>query len=159
MPQNPSVSPPRSAWVVSLSLLARRDLSEGEVRARLLDREYPNGEVEETIGKLRQHRYLDDRTLAVEVAGSRARRKLHGPAKVTAHLRRRRFPAELVEEAVRAAFPGETELARARDALQRMRETRTPPDRPGAYRRLANRGFSPEAIREAVADYPGGAPS
>ncbi len=129
------------------------------MRARLLDYRYPAGEIEETIGKLRRHRYVDDHALAGDVAGKRARERLHGPARIMAHLRRRRLPEELAEKAVRAAFPEDTELTHARHALRRMRETRTPPDLPGARRRLYNRGFSSEVIREAVADYPGDPPS
>ena len=149
----------RSAWVASLALLARRDRSEGEVRARLLRLGYPEEEIGKTVSRLRERRYLDDRTLAREIAARRSRRRLQGPARVAAHLRSRLFAEELIEEAVRSAFPEDTELLRARDALRKMQQASRPPDSKAARRRLYSRGFSSDVIGEVVARYPGGNPS
>ncbi len=121
------------------------------MRVRLRDREVPEDEVEDVVDRLRERRYVDDATLAREVAGRAARRRLHGPARVAALLRRRRFPDDLIEDAVRAAFADDAELEGAREALSRMRERRNPPDRAGERRRLYGRGFSPSVIREAIA--------
>ncbi len=104
-------------------MLARRDLSEGEVRARLRERKYPDPEIESAIARLRERRYLDDRSLALAAARHRAEGRLEGPIRVTAHLRQRQLPDLLIEEAVRAAFPEGAEARRAAAALERIART------------------------------------
>ena len=89
---NPPSARPGTAWGAAVGLLARRDLSEGEVRMKLLARDFGEPEVEAAIARLRERRYLDDRSLAEAVARTQARTKHQGPLKVRAHLRRRRIP-------------------------------------------------------------------
>ena len=141
-------------------MLARRDLSEGEIRSRLLAREYPEPEVAGVIARLRERRYLDDRALALAAARSRAERRHEGPLKVVAHLRKRQIPDELVREAIREAFPEGSEIERAALALARLRRTGRRRENNGQddrrndqeklLRRLLARGYSWEAARGAV---------
>ena len=141
-------------------MLARRDLSEGEIRSRLLARGYPEPEVAGVIARLRERRYLDDRALALAAARSRAERRHEGPLKVVAHLRKRQIPDELVREAIREAFPEGSEIERAALALARLRRTSRRRenngqddrrnDRQKLLRRLLARGYSWEAARGAV---------
>ena len=145
-------------------MLARRDLSEGEIRSRLLAREYPEAEVAGVIARLRERRYLDDRALALAAARSRAERRHEGPLKVVAHLRKRQIPDELVRDAIREAFPEGSEIERAALALARLRRTSRRRendgqdngqddrrnDREKLLRRLLARGYSWEAARGAV---------
>ena len=141
-------------------MLARRDLSEGEIRSRLLAREYPEPEVAGVIARLRERRYLDDRALALAAARSRAERRHEGPLKVVAHLRKRQIPDELVRDAIREAFPEGSEIERAALALARLRRTSRRRendgqddrrnDREKLLRRLLARGYSWEAARGAV---------
>ena len=141
-------------------MLARRDLSEGEIRSRLLAREYPEAEVAGVIARLRERRYLDDRALALAAARSRAERRHEGPLKVVAHLRKRQIPDELVREAIREAFPEGSEIERAALALARLRRTSRRRENNGQddrrndqeklLRRLLARGYSWEAARGAV---------
>ncbi len=157
---------PTTPWGVAISLLARRDLSEGEVRTRLLARDFAETDVEETISRLRKRRYLDDRGLAAAVARTQARTKHQGPLKVRAHLRRRQIPEDLAVEATRAEFPEGVEGERAVIALRRLEPSaaglpgrrerdaaRDPANRKAAgrlFRRLVARGYSWEAARHAV---------
>ncbi len=157
---------PATAWGAAIGLLARRDLSEGEVRVKLLAREFGEPEVEETISRLRERRYLDDRSLAEAVARTQARTRHQGPLKVRAHLRRRRIPEALALEVVRAEFPAGAESERAVSALRRLRPApaasrdggrdsgATPAERRKEagrlFRRLVARGYSGEAARHAV---------
>ena len=141
-------------------MLARWDLSEGEIRSRLLAREYPEPEVAGVIARLRERRYLDDRALALAAARSRAERRHEGPLKVVAHLRKRQIPDELVREAIREAFPEGSEIERAALALARLRRTSRRRENNGQddrrndqeklLRRLLARGYSWEAARGAV---------
>ncbi len=163
-----SASPRKSAWSEALALLARRDLSEGEVRKRLEERGREAGEIDQTVAKLRERRYLDDRGLAQSLAARRAEDRLHGPALLRHYLRRRLLPADLIDEAIREAFPDGAEESRASRVLEKMnarpgsarpsdegmddraarRELRRVRER--QLRRLLSRGFSFEAARRAV---------
>ena len=164
--EKPSSGRPATAWGAAIGLLARRDLSEGEVRMKLLARDFGEREVEEAIFRLRERRYLDDRSLAEALARTQARTKHQGPLRVRAHLRRRRIPEALALEAIRGEFPEGAEGERAVSALKRLqpapaasreggRNGATPPEerRKEAgrlFRRLVARGYSWEAARHAV---------
>lgn len=133
---------------------------------KLLAREFGEPEVEETISRLRERRYLDDRSLAEAVARTQARTRHQGPLKVRAHLRRRRIPDALALEAIRAEFPEGAEHERAVIALRRLqpapavsrdggRDGSTSPaerrkEAARLFRRLVARGYSGEAARHAV---------
>lgn len=149
----------RSAWSDALAMLARRDLTEGEVRARLDRRNHDGDAIEEAVRRLRARRFLDDSTLAREVARSRAERRLDGPAKIRAYLRRRGLPDELVRKAVREAFPEGAEARRARAVVERVAQGRHLETASGEelrrlrerlFRRLLSRGYSFDAARTAV---------
>ena len=157
---------PTTAWGAAIGLLARRDLSEGEVRMKLLARDFDEREVEEAVSRLRERRYLDDRSLAEALTRIQARTKHQGPRKVRAHLRRRRIPEALALEAIRVEFPEGAEGERAVSALKRLQPTSTAQGehgREGAappaeqrkeagrlFRRLVARGYTWEAARQAV---------
>lgn len=166
----PPPRPPATAWGTAIGMLARRDLSEGEVRERLLARDFATDEVEEAILRLHERRYLDDRSLARAVTRTQARTKHLGPLKVRAHLRRRRIPEELAADAIRDEFPQGAERDRAVVALRRLEASAAHPARRGRddeamaaesrktaarlFRRLVSRGFSREAARQAVLSDP-----
>ena len=133
---------------------------------KLRARDFDEPEVEEAIARLRERRYLDDRSLAEAVARTQARTKHQGPLKVRAHLRRRRIPEALALEAVRLEFPDGAEGERAVIALRRLQPASAavsgrgrdgairPAERQKAagrlFRRLVARGYSREAARHAV---------
>ena len=141
-------------------MLARRDLSEGEVRSKLLRREYPEPEIGEVIARLREQRYLDDRRLALSLAAAESQ----GPNKVIARLRRRQIPEDLVRGVIREEFPEGVEIARAAAALEQLRRTlrgrgAAAADREAhrreqgrLFRGLVARGYSFEAARRALAE-------
>lgn len=156
-------------------MLARRDLSEGEVRFRLAEKGYPEPDTEETVLRLRELRYLDDAALARTLSEARSKGRLDGPKRIAAYLESRRLPSPLIREAVAAAFAGDAErvfAARARTRLEPEadRRARRPPRKKGPpadparvrreflLRRLLARGFSWEAALSALepgADEPG----
>ena len=164
---DPPSRPPRTAWAAAIGMLARRDLSEGEVRTKLLAREFAEDEVEAALSRLLRRRYLDDRSLAAAVVRTQARTKHHGPLKVKAYLQRRQIPEELGQEAIRAEFPEGAENERAVIALQRMGrrasgggakgdsaiagpEPQSRKETGRLFRRLVSRGYSWEAARHAL---------
>jgi len=134
-------------------MLARRPLSEGEVAVRLEGKGIPGPEAAAALARLRELGLLDDEDLCRRLARSYQEGRRYGPVKIARTLAARRFPRELVEEAVReVASPGAVAEAAAQALRKRFREG-LPSGREGAakaYRFLAGRGFPPDACRTAI---------
>jgi regulatory protein len=66
------------AYVTALKMLARRELSEAQVRTRLARREFEPGAIDEAVARLQAARALDDRRTALACARTEAHVKRHG---------------------------------------------------------------------------------
>ena len=66
------------AYVTALKMLARRELSEAQVRTRLARREFESGAIDEAVARLQAARALDDRRTALACARTEAHVKRHG---------------------------------------------------------------------------------
>ena len=67
-----------TTYGVAVGLLSRRELSAGQLRDRLTQRELPMGEVEEAIARLIRERAVDDTRTALACAWRAAEVKLRG---------------------------------------------------------------------------------
>lgn len=139
------VSPSRpNALQYAAGALARRRLSEAELRARLAARGYPEGDADAAVARLRELGHLDDRALAADVVDGLRARGLAGAGRISAELRRRGLEsARPVAEVADLRCAVDLHLARAGG----RRDLRT-------YRRVYNAllraGFEPDAIQEAL---------
>lgn len=138
------------AWERAIRLLAARDRSEQEVRARLAAAGTSATTVAATIRRLRQRRYLDDQRFAAAVA-ERAALRGYGSEYVRAQLAHKGVAEEMIEQAVHASFEHEAELARRAVARHFPGQPRRPAERAKAARFLLRRGF-PEAVVFAIVD-------
>ena len=66
------------AYVTALRMLARRELSEAQVRARLARREFEPEVIDAAVARLQAERALDDRRTALACARTEAHVKRHG---------------------------------------------------------------------------------
>ena len=66
------------AYVTALKMLARRELSEAQVRTRLARREFESGAIDQAVARLQAARALDDRRTALACARTEAHVKRHG---------------------------------------------------------------------------------
>ena len=134
-------------------MLAARALSVREVRERLARRGYGRDEIESAVASLISQGYLDDTTLAYNVAASRAQQRF-GKIRVTALLGRRGVAPEIVTEAVHRVFADldEDELAReaAEEAARRQSGPRDHRWTARIGRSLLRRGFSRGAVTTAL---------
>jgi len=141
-----------SALASALRMLSRRALSGGEIRFRLIRKGFGQSEAESALERLRELGLADDRALCGQLARQyRCDRRL-GPRRIAWMLVSRKFPRELIEEAVRGIRP-EEEFSAALGALRRKFRDGILPGREGAakaYRFLAGRGFPPETCRQAI---------
>jgi regulatory protein len=134
-------------------MLARRPLSEGEVRSRLARKGHVAADVEAAVSRLRELGLLDDDALCRQLVRTYQEGRGYGPAKTAWKLAARGFPRDLVAAAVREGCSAEAVAEAAATALRRKFRGGIPPGRDGtakAYRFLAGRGFPPGACRDAI---------
>ncbi len=141
---------PPDPWEAALAALARRALTEAEIRRRLARRGVPGEEIGRVLARLRRLGYVNDREVAYNHAAWRAREGRHGPLRVFRELLARGIPRETARGAVDAAFPPEGTLEGARRALRRLAPGGIPGDpaeRARLFRRMVRRGFPAAEVR------------
>jgi regulatory protein len=124
--------------------LSRRDRSAAELDARLESRGVPPSERASAVETLVRLGYVDDERVAVDRAVSLASRGF-GDAAIRFDLEGRGIDGELITAALERVDP---EIERARAILARGVSDQN------AARTLAAKGFSPEAIEEAMPAWP-----
>ncbi|GEM_PF-2757172 len=144
----------KRAWDLILRALARREMSESEVRRKLASKGYPRQVQEEIVEKARRLQLVDDRKVAYNHARFRAESCRRGPQRVRQELLSRGISPEWIEEAIRAAFPPEESGEAVSRALDRMlRGKGMPEDRSGrekVIRRLLRAGFAYPDVQRVV---------
>jgi regulatory protein len=128
--------------------LAARMQSMAEIEKKLADRDVPPDLAREAIERAVGYGYLDDATLAGQIArGMQARG--YGRRRAELKLRSRRLPAALATAALDEAYGDRDEVGLARKALGR-RAVSDDAERRRAIAYLARRGFSARAAWKAV---------
>lgn len=144
--------PRAPCWNKALDLLARRSHFRRELEAKLASRGYGEEEVSETLERLAERGWLDDRKTARELVSQRLERGPVGRARLLAELGRKGVDAELAKEVVADLVPDDDRQA-ARQAA-RVWLARHPSDlsaQPAALaRHLERKGFSRRAIFTAL---------
>ncbi|MGH9949096.1 MAG: regulatory protein RecX [Pyrinomonadaceae bacterium] len=141
----------------AVKLLAAKPRSVRELRERLLEKLWTNGEiVDAVIEKLEEYKYLDDEQFARDVAISKLRQKPQGKRRLQQAMARKKLDKESVESAIRDAFEKipESELIdlaiEKKFRLKGKPETRE--DTKKFYDHLLRLGFGFELIRVKLAD-------
>ncbi len=141
---------PVDPWEAALAALARRALTEAEIRRKLSRKGVPDAAIDEVLARLRRLRYVDDREVAYNHAARRAREGRRGPLRVFRELLARGIDGELAREAVDAAYPREEDRERARAALSRLSPggvPRDPAERARLFRKMIRQGFAAGEVR------------
>ena len=132
---------------MALRWLARRPLTENEIRDRLRKKGVAEDEVERTVAGLLEERLIDDRALADDYIVLRARRLRHGRDRLVRDLRNRGVAEAIAESAFREAVergdldPEELLREALARRLGRERERSTAARR-RVYNALLRAGFS-----------------
>ena len=133
----------------AVALLARRDFSSDELRAKLCSKGFDEAAAADAIHALAARGVIDDRRYAENYVNSHAQRG-QGPIRIAAELRRQGLADPLVDAAL-ASGPDWPELARR---ARRAKFGRQPPaswtDKARQARFLQYRGFSSDHIRAAT---------
>jgi regulatory protein len=84
-------------------LLSMRPHSQKEIEAKLRDKGFPAPIIKEALEKLRDLKYLNDASFALQRARHLAVNKLWGNRRITADLREKGIPDRLIDDAVLSA--------------------------------------------------------
>ncbi len=139
-----------SAYLAGLQLLARRELSEAQLRQRLARRKYAEDEIDTAIARLGEERALDDRRVALAIAQTETRIRGRGRLRVKRQIEAAGISASLAQDAVEQVF-GEIDAdallqaaldrrLRGRDHIADDREFQR------LYRYLITQGFDSDRV-------------
>jgi regulatory protein len=135
-------------------MLARRDLSEAQVRERLARRGHDPAEIDEAVARLTAERAIDDVRTAEAIARTQAGVKRRGRRRVAHELARAGIAPAVARAALDRIYEGLDQEALVEDALARRMRGRAAVGDEGEmrrlYRYLVAQGFDPEHARRAL---------
>ena len=142
-----------SIYLTALKQLARRELSEAQLRQRLSRRKFSPDDIDTTIARLLQDGSLDDARVAGAIARSQLSLKKRGARRVRREIEAAGIASALAERAVAEVYgevDGEALLAAAID--RRLGTRRLDDDREMArlYRYLVGQGFDADRAMAAL---------
>jgi regulatory protein len=140
----------RSAYLDALHLLARRELSVAECRARLTEKDHPRDEIDQAIEHLLETGALDDRRVARAYVRTALTVKGRGRLRIQRELQEKGISREIAAEALGETAGATDERAMVAKAIQKRLRGRTSiKDRAESarlYQYLMRQGFTPAAV-------------
>ena len=132
----------------ALDLLSRRRLSRGELKFKLLQRNYNEAEIDKLLDRYEELGYLDDVSLANDVAGWKIEAKPMGRRSLLNELHKRRIPPDLVESAVDKVYAQTDEEELAERALKNILKRTI--ERNKVWERMSRLGFKYNVIMSVM---------
>jgi regulatory protein len=108
-----------TAYVTGLKMLARRELSEAQVRTRLARHQFEPDDIDAAIERLQRERALDDRRTALACARTEAHVKRHGQLRALRQVETLGIAHDVAREAVAHVFEDLDEDLLIQQALDR----------------------------------------
>ena len=143
-----------SAYSDALQLLARRELSEKQLRDRLIDRDHQRDEIDRVIAHLLESKTLDDGRVARAYARTAAGVKGRGRLRVMRELNEMGIAREVATEALADVFADVDERGLIAKALQKKMRGRpriaNAAEHARLYQFLMRQGFTPAGITAAL---------
>jgi regulatory protein len=135
-------------------MLARRELSEQQVRQRLARKEHDQDEIDSAIVRLREERALDDTRVAEAIARTETSLKKRGKLRVRMQIQRAGIAKDVAARAIDDVFAGiEDETLLEASLAKRLRGRETIADDrefQRLYRYLVGQGFESDRIIKAL---------
>ena len=135
-------------WEYALKCLTVRAHSTGDLREKLRRRAERVEDIDETLSRLKQSGYLDDKRYAESFATSRLSGEKFGRTRVIHDLRQRRVAPALAEKTVEKVYQDVDEVALIEDWIRRKYRMAAreglfadQKDLAAAYRRMLRAGF------------------
>ena len=139
------------AYIVALTLLSARELSEAQLRTRLKRRQIDDHDIDAAVSRLKADGTLNDRRVALALARMESAIKHRGRSRVIQKIRQAGIDSDTAEDAVQEVFEEVDENALLDRALERRLRGKTPKElddkgRARIVRGLVAQGFRLEAI-------------
>jgi regulatory protein len=138
------------AYVAGLTLLARRELAEAQVRTRLAKRKFDQDDIDAAVARLRSERAIDDRRTALACARTEVRIRHRGRARVVRQIEALGIARDIARDAVAEVFAEIDEPALLEQALDRRLRHGMSLSDPAVFRRvhryLLGQGFEPGRV-------------
>jgi len=138
------------AYLDALRLLARRELSEAQVRQRLTRKGHSADVIDAAIVRLREERALDDSRVADAIARAGISHRRYGKLRIRMEIQRTGISTDIARRAIDAAFDGIDDDDLIEQALRKRLRGRDTiaDDREFArlHRYLLRQGFDPDRI-------------
>ena len=141
-----------SAYLDALKMLARRELSEAQIRQRLARRGHDSEQIDDAVARLRAERAIDDARVAESIARTETSVKKRGKLRVQRQLESAGIASATAKRAVDNAFSAVDPAAlleaslqkrlRGRDRIADEREFQR------IYRYLVAQGFDTDQVLE-----------
>jgi regulatory protein len=142
------------AYLAGLKMLARRELSEAQLRTRLLRRQFDPEDVDRAVGRLRTERAVDDRRTALASARTEARLRQRGRARVVRQIEALGIARDIAKAAVAEVFSELDEASLLEQALdKRLRRGISLDDAADVrrvHRYLIGQGFEPSRVAALI---------
>jgi regulatory protein len=141
-------------YLDGLKMLARRELSEAQVRQRLARRGHDPDEIDRAVARLREERALDDARVAGTIARTEAGVKRRGKLRVRTQIERAGIAKDVARSAIEEVFAGIDDDALLQASLaKRLRgRDRIAGDAEFArlFRYLVGQGFESDRVIRAL---------
>ena len=148
------MDPPGRAYLSGLKMLARHELSEAQLRARLARQGLEPTDIEDAVGRLLRERALDDRRVALACARTEARLHRRGRARILRQLAALGIARDVASAAVAEVFTEIDERALLEQALERRLRGSVSLDAAAIrrlHRYLIAQGFDPSQVANLLA--------
>lgn len=143
------------AYLSGLKMLARRELSEAQLRARLARQRLESSDIDDAVGRLLRERALDDRRVALACARTEVRLHRRGRARVVRQVEALGIARDLASEAVAEVFADIDERSLLEQALERRLRGGVSLGDASTSRRLHRylvaQGFEPSHVADVIA--------
>lgn len=141
----------------AVRLLAAKPRSIGELRDRLLEKNWTNASiVDRVITKLEEYKYLDDQQFASDLAVSKLRQKPQGKRRLQQSLSQKKLSKEDVDRAIENAFEKLPEADLIDRAIEKRLRLKGKPDsledKKKFFDHLLRQGFDFGLIREKLTE-------
>lgn len=142
-----------NAYLTALRQLARRELSEAQIRQRLSRRGFTTDDIDTAVTRLRQDGSLDDARVAAAIARSQLSLKKRGERRVRREIEAAGIAPALAERAVAEVYAEVDADALVTAAIDRRLGTRRLADEremARLYRYLVGQGFDADRAMAAL---------
>ena len=143
-----------SAYIDGLKMLARRELSESQVRQRLTRKEHSPADIDAAVARLREERAIDDARVAEAIARTETSLRRRGRLRVRMQIERAGIAKAVARKAVDDVFDRIDDDAQIQAALgKRLRGRATVADDrefQRLYRFLIGQGFESDLVMKTL---------